>query len=46
MPNGSAAVVQKLWDGCNLLRYDGLSYGDYIEQLVADLKNDPFAMLF
>lgn len=27
------AVVQKLWNYCNLLRDDGLSYGDYLEQL-------------
>jgi type I restriction enzyme M protein len=33
MPNGSAAVVQKLWNYCNVLRDAGLSYGDYIEQL-------------
>jgi type I restriction enzyme M protein len=29
----SSAVVQKLWTYCNLLRDDGLSYGDYLEQL-------------
>ncbi len=33
MTNGSAAVVQKLWNYCNVLRDAGLSYGDYIEQL-------------
>jgi type I restriction enzyme M protein len=27
------AVVAKLWNYCNLLRDDGLSYGDYLEQL-------------
>src|SRR5471030_712733 len=27
------ALVQKLWNYCNLLRDDGLSYGDYVEQL-------------
>lgn len=27
------ALVQKLWNYCNVLRDDGLSYGDYIEQL-------------
>lgn len=27
------ALVRKLWDFCDLLRDDGLSYGDYIEQL-------------
>jgi len=31
--NGSAALVAKLWNYCNLLRDDGLSYGDYVQQL-------------
>ena len=26
-------MVQKLWDFCDVLRDDGLSYGDYVEQL-------------
>jgi type I restriction enzyme M protein len=29
----SNGIVQKLWSYCNLLRDDGLSYGDYVEQL-------------
>jgi type I restriction enzyme M protein len=29
----SAAIVQKLWNYCSVLRDDGLSYQDYIEQL-------------
>ncbi len=29
----SPAVVQKLWNYCNVLRDDGLSYQDYLEQL-------------
>jgi len=29
----SRQLVQKLWNYCNLLRDDGLSYGDYVEQL-------------
>src|SRR5712692_12101205 len=33
MSNGSAAIVQKLCNYCNVLRDAGLSYGDYIEQL-------------
>jgi type I restriction enzyme M protein len=33
MPNGSATIVQKVWNYCNVLRDAGLSYGDYIEQL-------------
>jgi type I restriction enzyme M protein len=31
--NHSQQLVQKLWNYCNLLRDDGLSYGDYVEQL-------------
>jgi len=29
----SATIVSKLWNYCNVLRDDGLSYQDYIEQL-------------
>ena len=28
-----SALVQKLWNYCHILRDDGLSYGDYVEQL-------------
>ncbi|PKN13107.1 MAG: DNA methyltransferase [Deltaproteobacteria bacterium HGW-Deltaproteobacteria-4] len=28
-----AAIVSKLWNFCNVLRDDGMSYGDYVEQL-------------
>ncbi|HSH40128.1 MAG TPA: type I restriction-modification system subunit M N-terminal domain-containing protein [Chthoniobacterales bacterium] len=31
--SSSTALVQKLWNYCNILRDDGLSYGDYVEQL-------------
>ena len=31
--NNSSQIVQKLWNYCNVLRDDGLSYGDYVEQL-------------
>ncbi len=41
-------VVDKLWNYCNLLRDDGLSYGDYVEQLtyllflkMADERTEP-----
>src|SRR5271165_5682340 len=33
MSNHSQQIVQKLWNYCNVLRDDGLSYGDYVEQL-------------
>jgi type I restriction enzyme M protein len=29
----SSAIVQKIWNFCNTLRDDGVSYGDYLEQL-------------
>lgn len=29
----SRQIVQRLWNYCNVLRDDGLSYGDYVEQL-------------
>ncbi|HTY20339.1 MAG TPA: type I restriction-modification system subunit M N-terminal domain-containing protein [Geobacteraceae bacterium] len=28
-----AAIVPKLWNFCHVLRDDGMSYGDYVEQL-------------
>jgi type I restriction enzyme M protein len=28
-----ATIVQKLWNYCNVLRDDGMSYADYVEQL-------------
>lgn len=41
-------IVQKLWNYCGILRDDGLSYGDYVEQLtfllflkMADEKTKP-----
>ncbi|OHB38884.1 MAG: DNA methyltransferase [Planctomycetes bacterium RIFCSPHIGHO2_02_FULL_50_42] len=33
MPNESTTIVQRLWNYCNVLRDDGVSYGDYVEQL-------------
>jgi type I restriction-modification system DNA methylase subunit len=33
MPNHSPQITQKLWNYCNVLRDDGMSYGDYVEQL-------------
>ena len=33
MNNQSSTIVQRLWNYCNVLRDDGMSYGDYVEQL-------------
>lgn len=33
MSNKSSTIVQRLWNYCNVLRDDGVSYGDYVEQL-------------
>src|SRR3989304_5305730 len=29
----SSTIVQRVWNYCNVLRDDGVSYGDYLEQL-------------
>ncbi len=33
MSESAGRIVQKLWSYCNVLRDDGLSYQDYLEQL-------------
>ena len=33
MSTEASTIVQRLWNYCNILRDDGLSYGDYVEQL-------------
>jgi len=33
MANEAPAIVQRVWNYCNVLRDDGVSYGDYVEQL-------------
>jgi type I restriction enzyme M protein len=33
MSTESSSIVQKVWNYCNVLRDDGVSYGDYVEQL-------------
>ncbi len=33
MPNESSTIVSKVWNYCHVLRDDGVSYGDYVEQL-------------
>jgi len=37
----ASQIVQKLWNYCSILRDDGLSYGDYLEQLRAGLNSEP-----
>lgn len=31
--SNTASIVQKVWSFCNVLRDDGVGYGDYLEQL-------------
>ena len=33
MPDQTSTIISKVWGLCNPLRDDGLSYGDYLEQL-------------
>ena len=33
MSNETPQIVQRLWNFCDVLRDDGVSYGDYVEQL-------------
>jgi type I restriction enzyme M protein len=33
MTTDSATIVQRVRNYCNILRDDGVSYGDYVEQL-------------
>ena len=33
MSSESSAIVQRVWNYCNVLRDEGVSYGDYVEQL-------------
>jgi len=33
MSSESSSIVQRVWNYCNVLRDDGVSYGDYVEQL-------------
>ena len=31
--NATASIVTKVWSFCTVLKDDGVSYGDYLEQL-------------
>ena len=33
MTDATSTIVSKVWGMCNPLRDDGVSYGDYLEQL-------------
>ncbi|HKZ68932.1 MAG TPA: class I SAM-dependent DNA methyltransferase [Anaerolineales bacterium] len=33
MTTATSSIVQRVWNYCNVLRDDGVSYGDYLEQL-------------
>ncbi len=33
MSTQSSTILQRVWPHCNVLRDDGISYGDYVEQL-------------
>ena len=33
MSSAASSLVNKVWNYCNLLGDDGVSYGDYVEQL-------------
>src|SRR6185295_6182456 len=33
MASQASTIIQRVWNYCNILRDDGVSYGDYLEQL-------------
>lgn len=35
MTTESSAIVQRLWNYCKVPRYYGMSYGDYVDQIVS-----------
>ena len=32
-PNNTSSIISKIWSFCNILKDDGVGYGDYLEQL-------------
>lgn len=49
MNTQSSTIVQRVWNYCNVLRDDGISYGDYVEQLTyllfLKMDHEGFTML-
>jgi len=43
MSNESATIVQRLWNYCNVLRDDGVSYGEYAKGLQHSILKRAFA---
>ncbi len=41
----SATIVPKLWNYYNVLRDDGMSYGDYVELIAQEIVDDLEAAL-
>ncbi|MCX6130573.1 MAG: hypothetical protein NTX25_16115, partial [Proteobacteria bacterium] len=41
--NSTASIVSKVWSFCDILRDDGVGYGDYLEQLTyrTSLRREP-----
>ncbi len=33
MTNGSSTIAHRIWNYCSVLRDDGMSYSEYLEQL-------------
>ena len=36
----ASTLVQKLWNYCNVLRDDGMGYGDHLEKFIGLLRAD------
>jgi type I restriction enzyme M protein len=39
MSSNPTALVQKLWNYCNIVRDHGPSYGDYVEPLIPQSRD-------
>ena len=49
MSEQTTTIVSKVWGMCNPLRDDGVSYGDYLEQLtylIGHFQKDEISKLF